>query len=218
MFKTAIFDMDGVIIDSEPIYRMVEYNIMKKIGIDTSDEDHSYFVGSPSKNMWAYYKKKYNLNYSVEELNKREKEEYLKRIEKQTDIKPIQGVIKLIQDLKENNIKLAVASSSLIKIIDFVLELFDIKNLFMTSVSSEDIENGKPEPDIFLKAATMTDSRPNECIVVEDSRNGILAAKAAGMKCIGYYNPNSGHQDISEADLVVNSFKELNYNRLKKMF
>ena len=82
-------------------------------------------------------------------------------------------------------------------------QFFDVK------VSGEEVENSKPAPDIFLRAAQLLNIRPEECLVFEDSRNGVVAAKAAGMQCIAFYNPNSGQQDLSRADKIIESFTEV---------
>jgi len=85
-------------------------------------------------------------------------------------------------------------------------------------VGGEEIEKGKPAPDIFLKAAKRLDVGPSSCIVVEDSRNGVLAAKAAGMKCVAYKNPNSGNQSLEKADLIIDNYDSLDVETFRGLF
>lgn len=94
------------------------------------------------------------------------------------------------------------------KNIDLILKKLDIEKYFDFVVSGEQVVKGKPEPDIFLKVADHYGRQPNDCIVIEDSTNGVLAAKAAKMFCIGYYNPYSGNQDLTKADLIIDNFKD----------
>jgi HAD superfamily hydrolase (TIGR01509 family) len=137
-----------------------------------------------------------------------EKEEILFRLLYQ-ETRPTKGVIKLLQRLKKRGIKLAIGSSSHKRLITHVLERLNIKTLFDSIVSAEDITNSKPNPEIFLKSAEKLAVSPAECCVVEDAALGIEAAKRAGMKCIGYRNPNSGDQDLSKADISIDDFSRL---------
>ena len=96
--------------------------------------------------------------------------------------------------------------------------MFNLGKFFKTIVSGYEVENGKPAPDIFLYAAKRLGVQPEDCIVIEDSENGIEAATSAGMKCIGFRNLNSGKQDLSSADMVMDSFSEVNYKKLRYIF
>ena len=112
---------------------------------------------------------------------------------------------------------LAMASSNTRKAIDKVMDIFSLSKYIKVSVSGEEVEKGKPNPEIFLKAAKKLGVEPKNCLIIEDTFVGIQAAKAAGMKCIGFKNPNSGDQDLSGADLVVESFKELSVDTIKEL-
>jgi len=218
MFKSIIFDMDGVIIDSEPIHFKVEKKLFKNLGLAISDEEHHSFVGTVSRETWLYIKDKYKLNQSIEELVEMEGVSYMDCLLSQENIKPIPGVTELIEELRRNNVKLVVASSASIKNIETVLQMFNLERFFETKISGDEVNNGKPAPDIFLYAVKIIGAEPEECIVIEDSKNGVEAAKSAGMKCIGFENPNSGKQDLSSADMVINSFSEINYQKLRQIY
>jgi beta-phosphoglucomutase family hydrolase len=218
MLRAVIFDMDGVIIDSEPIYLRAGNEVFRYLGLDVSEEEHHSYVGISSKDMWSHIGNKYKIDLSTEELVEMEMKSYIDYLLSRKDEKPIPGVVELIEDLYKNNINLALASSSSIKSIKIVLDMFNLDKFFKTVVSGYEVENGKPAPDIFLYAAKRVGVQPEDCIVIEDSENGIEAAKSAGMKCIGFKNVNSGKQDLSSADMVIDSLSEVNYRKLRDVF
>ena len=105
--------------------------------------------------------------------------------------------------------KMAVASSSMYERIERTAKSLGVDDCFDVYVSGEQLKRPKPAPDIFIKAAELLGVSPSECIVIEDSGNGVNAAKAAGMACVGYINPGSGDQDLSAADYLVESLEGL---------
>ncbi|MEJ6950788.1 HAD family hydrolase [Natronospora cellulosivora (SeqCode)] len=214
--KAVIFDMDGVIIDSEPIHYQVNQLLYKELGIKVSDEEYSTFIGVSNSDHWTILKKKYNLSDSIEELVMRQNEGNISHLQ-DSDEKAIPGILELLKELEENNIKIALASSSGMKYIEAVLDKFGIDAYFSVKVSGEEMDKGKPNPDIFLEAAKRLELNPEDCLVIEDSENGVKAAKKAGMRCIGHINPNSGNQDLSLADERVDSIEKLNFNVLEKI-
>ena len=211
MIKAVLFDMDGVLIDSELIRLELLQGIFKSMNIIMSDEEYIKFIGTSSHFMWGTIKDKYSLDYTLEELIKKDRTKYFNYLSSsEMKISPITGIPELLKALYENNIKMAVASSSPIAVIELIIESFKFKNYFNELVTGDYVERSKPEPDIFLYAADKLGVLPEECIVIEDSCNGVKAAKKAGMKCIGYRNCNSGDQDLSKADIIIDSF----YNTL----
>ncbi|HHE37130.1 MAG TPA: HAD family phosphatase [Candidatus Cloacimonetes bacterium] len=226
--KAIIFDMDGVILNSEPIYYEVQMKFFRELGINISADEYSTFVGLSQTEMWKRILKKFDstsirqltdgVEYNFSTLNKINLLEELitknnklnyQHFSKLENLKPTPNLIDFINELKNKNIKLAVASSTTKKLVDLILEKLQIRHFFEVIVSGNEIKNGKPEPDIFLKTAELLKVKPEECIVIEDSFNGVKAAKSAGMKCIGFQKFNSGEQDLSDADLIVNEFNEL---------
>lgn len=127
-------------------------------------------------------------------------------------------VTSLIKDLYDNSIKLAIASSSPMSEIEQTARQLSIADYFSQYVSGMDLKNPKPAPDIFLKAAQMLGVDSSECIVIEDTENGVKAAKAALMTCVGYYNPHSGKQDLGHADIVVEGFDEIDTAFLQQVY
>ena len=120
----------------------------------------------------------------------------------------LSGAVELVEGLVVKGIPVAVASSSSLPFIEGVLRKTGLDRFIHRYVSAESVARGKPAPDVFLEAARMLAVSPVQCLVVEDSRNGVLAAKVAGMRVIGYRNPSSGDQDLSRADAVVTDHRD----------
>lgn len=207
MKKLVIFDMDGVLLDSEKLYMDMNQLFFKQLGASISIEEHQTFVGISATTMWTYIKDKFNLNETVEQLKELEKELKYETL-KAAQLVPTAGVVEFLEELKKKEYTITIASSSLKKNIDLILSKLSLENYFDLIVSGEQVVKGKPDPDIFLKVAQHYQRLPQECIVIEDSTNGVSAAKAAGMTCIGFYNPGSGKQDLSSADHIMDNFND----------
>jgi beta-phosphoglucomutase family hydrolase len=219
MFKAVIFDMDGVIIDSEPTHFKLEQKLFKELGVNITKEKHNGYVGTTSYYMWDDIRTKHGITKDLEELVRNDRESYYKHlVSNENEVILVNGVKEFIKELHKNNLKLAIASSSPLDVIEAVARIFNIEEYFDVLVTGDNVEKSKPEPDIFLYAAEKLGTTPENCIVVEDSHNGVLAAKKAGMKCVGYINPASGNQDIYIADLVADRFSKLNFEKLNNLF
>lgn len=207
MTKAVIFDMDGVIIDSEPVHFESDRLTMRDYGIEIQDSVLIRYVGISNPEMWAELRFEYKLTPSVDEIIKKQMS-YKELLFNSGKLIPINGIKELLQTLKRNNIKIGLASSSPRSFIELILDNLCIKDYFNAVVSGEEVLKSKPEPDIFLKTAALLKTAPCDCIVIEDSVHGIKAAKTAGMKSIGYRNPNSGNQDLSLSDYTIDSISE----------
>jgi len=206
--------MDGVLIDSEPAYKTMNMAHFSSLGFKMNEEEYNGYVGMSSLKMWSKIKSNYGLNENVEDLMASEKERMYKVLNSDLISEPIEGIKELIDSFLKRNYRLCVASSSPKDNIKLVLKRHNLEMYFDFIVSGEEVTNGKPMPDIFLKAADHFQLSPDNCFVIEDSSNGVTAAKAAGMKCIGFRNVNSGNQDISKADLIINSFSKTEINNV----
>lgn len=209
----VIFDMDGVLIDSEPFHMEEEQRIFTQLGIEVSPQAHEQFVGMAPLMMWARLREQYRLPQSAEELKAMEIAHKVGQM-KIADLQPIPGIPALIAQLQDAGHTLALASSAPRAYIDVITEKTGLRNAFRELVSGDDVRAGKPEPDIFLRTAALLGVNPVSCTVLEDSSNGVRAALAAGMRCIAYRNPHSGHQDISRAELIVDDFSPASINRI----
>lgn len=214
MLKAVLFDMDGVIIDSEPIHYQLSKLYYRELGLNITDEEYNTFVGIGDKEIFTRLKEKYGLKQKVDELVNTYQQRYIEHLKSIKDGKPISGVDILIKDIHRRGLRLALGSSASRRSIEAVLKYFKLRKYFDVVVSGCEVERSKPFPDIYIEAAKKLTVDPSECIVIEDSSNGVRAAKHAGMKCIAYWNPNSGEQDLSQADRKIYSFEGLDFEGL----
>ena len=134
------------------------------------------------------------------------------------DEKPSKDLLNLLKQSKEQGIKCAVATSSLRWRAEKILDLLKIRKSFDAIVTAEDTKNHKPNPDVFLEAARQVGVKPEECVVIEDSRNGVKAAKRGNMKAIGFATKYHSAKEFKHADITINNFSEINIEKLKKLF
>ncbi|AXG74449.1 HAD family phosphatase [Flavobacterium arcticum] len=215
MIKCVLFDMDGVIVNTEPIGYKANQDMYKALGIIVPDSVYNTFVGNSDKNIVAKLKDLYEISLTHEELLEKQYEYYFKAFDTSDDVELLPGVKDLIIDLHSSGIKLIVASSASNAKIEKVFTRFGLHSYFDAKLSGEDFEFSKPNPAIYIEAANQSGFTKEECIVIEDSTNGIKAAKAAGIYCIGYESGLSIPQDTSEADIVITDFDQLNSNKIK---
>lgn len=207
--------MDGVIIDSEPLHFKLEKELLEELGGKINKKEHEAFVGTTDYYMWKTFKGKFNLKYSVEEMIKIKKERFIENIHK---IELVDNFYEFMLKMYEEGFLMGLASSNNKNAVDAIVKKFQLDKYLKFIISGEEVSKGKPNPEIFLTAAKKMNVKPSECLVIEDATNGITAAKSAGMKCIGLKSSNSGNQDLSKADLVINNFNELSLDIIKKLF
>ncbi|NCC77256.1 MAG: HAD family phosphatase [Clostridia bacterium] len=208
MLEAVIFDMDGVIIDSEDSFLRSKQQLLSELGVEVDVSYHYAFFGTTSVYTWTTIKETFGLDLPVDQLIERANT-LREAILREEGMRPIPGVLDLIRHLHTSGIRLAVASSSPMTDILHTVASFQVKDCFSTFASGGECQNGKPHPDVFLLAAERLGIDPAACLVIEDSRNGLLAAKAAGMACIAFANPDYVAQDLKEADRVVTRFADL---------
>ncbi|MBV6716461.1 HAD family hydrolase [Paenibacillus chitinolyticus] len=207
--KAVLFDMDGVLIDSEPIYFDIERSSFDHFGVPVSEEDHHSFVGVTLESMWEQILDKHRIPFALEQVLTYHKDNVMTILSGHTELTAMPQAERWLSWLKEKQIPVAVASSSPRPLIELIMDKTGLGHYLDVRVSGEEVNHGKPAPDIFLHAAGLLGVEPSSCLVIEDSRNGVKAAKSAGMRCIGLQNPGSGNQDLSLADHRVSSFEEL---------
>ena len=212
MIQTVIFDMDGVIVDTEPVHRYAYFQHFSELNIDVSEELFTSFTGNSTRNVFQRVNSIFNLNADVEELILRKRTIFNDTFDHKEDLELLEGVENLIKNLHENGVELILASSASKVTIDRVFRRFGLHPYFTNIVSGEDFPKSKPHPAIFEFAASLSKAPKENCIVIEDSTNGVLAATAAGIYCVGYNSIHSKLQDLSKADKIVNHFNELDYN------
>lgn len=208
MLKAIIFDMDGVIIDSEALHTEAARKTLARYHVDPPAEYFYPFVGTTVEFTYESMKNDFQIPDSLEDLIEFDKEN-LKIVYEEYGMIPVPHVIPFIQSLHRDGLRMVIASSSSRERIQEVVENFGLSDCFEAFISGAELPRSKPAPDIFLKALEILSLKAKEALVIEDSKNGALAAKAANIACLGYFNPNSGNQDLSSANVVAESFASL---------
>ena len=188
--------MDGVLVDTEPIYFLANQVTFSELGFSVSSEENAQFIGLDAYRMWEILKRQHNLRQSISDLVLIEKNGLQNALD-ELDLKRMPGLSKLLKALKQAGFQLALASTSGHSIIDTILERLELTADFPIRLSGEDVRKGKPDPEIFLATAARLNLPPGSCTVIEDSKNGVSAAIAAGMRCVGFDNSSSNYQDLS---------------------
>jgi HAD superfamily hydrolase (TIGR01509 family) len=217
MLKAIIFDMDGVLVNSEPLHYEVDRLLLEEMGYTLDYEYYKQFIGSTNTKLWTDIKAHFSLPQSVDTLKDMADAKKRELVDRD-GFPPICGVYDMLKRLHDAGYKLAVASSSPQAYIEEVTAYFHIKDYFQVLVSADAIGKPKPAPDIYLKAARQLGVAPADCMALEDSANGIGAAKAAGMTCIGFYNPDSGDQDQSKADYIITDYSCMNASFVEMVY
>ena len=217
MIRTVIFDMDGVIIDTEPIHHHAFFTQFAELGITVSDALYASFLGSSTRNVFQQLKQEFNLPQEVPALLQRKRELFNQAFDTDAGLDLLPGVRALIEDLQAHGVQLVLASSASKATIARVFQRFGLAPYFSHTVSGEDFAQSKPNPAIFLHAAELSQTPVGECIVIEDSANGVAAAKAAGIYCVGYASPHSAGQDLRLADRVIQDFSELSAVEIQQL-
>ncbi len=201
--------MDGVLIDSEPYWREVEKAVFLREGVDITDEMCYNVQGLKAEHVVETWVKQFpHLKHTVNDYVEWIQEGVRQIIN--TKGQPMDGVLDTLEYFKQKGCKMLVASSSNYVLINTVIDKLGIRKYFDVIHSSQDEKLGKPHPDVFLHAAERIGSRPDDCIVIEDSANGVRAAKAANMKVIAIPAPtNYDNPVFAIADYKLKSMTEV---------
>ncbi len=203
----VIFDMDGVLTDSEPLICAAAVEMFRERGLQVQPEDFRPFVGTGENRYLGGVAEKYGIALDISAAKKRTYEIYLDLVPKQ--LRAFPGARALVLACRQAGLKIALASSAdAIKIHANLLKIELPPQQWDAIVTGEDVERRKPAPDIFLFAARKLIVAPDRCAVVEDAVNGVQAAKAAGMRCVAVAQTFPAER-LREADLVRNSLMDL---------
>ena len=207
--QCVIFDMDGVIIDSEFLHKKAYYETFNLLGIEVSEELYKTITGSSTLNVFQRVVDHFGLDRNPEELVLHKRRHYVDFFHNDPHLQLVDGVADIIQYFYDKGKTLVLASSASMPNINRVFKRFDLDQYFVAKVSGADLKESKPHPEIFEKAARKGNTAIENCIVIEDSDNGILAANRAGIFVFGYENIMSADQTLEKANKVIRNFKEL---------
>ncbi len=217
MLKAVIFDMDGVLIDSEPLWRKAEIGVFKKVGIPLTPALCLETLGLRTDELVKYWYEKHPWNnYTLDEVAN-DIEQTVKNLII-TEGRPMEGLSETLNFFKNSGVKIGLASSSTMDLIITVLNQLHIRNFFSVINSAENEKWGKPHPGVYLTTARKLDVEPENCLAIEDSLNGLRAAKSAGMRTIVIPSPdNRGNPQFNFADRIINSLNEITHQLIIKL-
>ncbi len=203
----VIFDMDGVLVDSEPLHLRATQAALGTRGASYTERDNQSFFGATDADLLRLLRILFNLPDTTAALVEAKTAHFITMIRTEGRLRPGVPVVPLT--LRQAGLPLALATASRRPVIQAVLERVGLDRAFGAVVSGDEVARGKPAPDGFLMAARRLEVEPEQCLVVEDSRNGVLAAKAAGMLVAAVPCPATSHEDFSAADFVLPSLEAL---------
>jgi len=210
MIKAVIFDMDGLMIDSEPIQSKGFKLLLKEYDKKPIYHANGLLQVVGTTNNCAQFKIKYNINEELDVL-KQKRQQFYQKVLKSGAIKTMPGLNNLLEFLKHNNFKIAVATSSFLEDINVIFSKLKLFPYFNVLVTCEDVTKGKPAPDIYLEAAKRLNIKPADCLVLEDSESGVTAGKNAGMKVVAVPNKFTKNHDFSKANLIIDSLNKIDW-------
>lgn len=217
MINAVIFDMDGLLIDSEPFWRAAQRIAFASVGVDLTEQDLASTMGRRIDEVVShwYHERPWN-GASQKDIEARIVDKVIELIKTEGVPKP--GVMHVLNLLKTEGMPLAIASSSATEIIDAVVDKFKIRSYFTHIYSAENETHGKPHPGVYITTASLLQTPPHRCLAFEDSPSGVLAAKAAKMQCVAVpHAEQKNHPNMKIADRVLASLEEFNAEMLKQL-
>jgi len=210
-----IFDMDGVLVDSNPYHKIALHQFCTKYGFHLTDEGLRDKIYGRTNKEWITNLFGPLSSIQLTEYGEEKEALYRKLFDK--DIRPISGLIEFLQLLDKYNVPRAIGTSAPRSNVDFTLSKTGIQNFFSIILDESHVTHGKPDPEIYLNVAKQLDLPPQQCIIFEDSLSGVSSAKAAGAKVVGITTTHTP-EELSETDFVISDFKNLDpqslYNKL----
>ena len=207
--RAVLWDMDGVLIDSESGYFYSVGDMVRSLGYPYGEKEFAKVTGSSYKNIAETLA----LPEPPEKIRTLYIEALMRSVRENVD-SLIDGVSDFLNRFQVMGIKMAIGSSSPQQLVEFAIEKFDLKKWLSVIVTGNDAENGKPSPEIYLKCATQLGVEPEECLVFEDSVNGVLSGKNAGMLVCAYMGTNHHDLDLSNADIAINEFTDATFDEI----
>ena len=203
----VVFDLDGVLVDSEPLHFRAANRVLTKFGKAISEAEYRAYIGLGEVATWTEWQQRYAIPLPVPELLAAHTQARLQEID--AGVPAIAEAVDLARRWRADGVRLAIASSSTPAIIDALLAALKLAETFAVRVSGEDpeVRCGKPAPDVYLTTAARLGVHPRTCLAIEDSEPGVRAATRAGMTCVAVPNRWTADQDFSEAHVVLASLR-----------
>ena len=213
-YKGILFDMDGVLVDSEPLFHKAVNVMVERCGGApiTEEENNRYLLGTTVEETWIRVKELRDVPQTPAELLAGYNEVVIEVL--RSDLIPRPGVRDLIAEAQRRSLPIAVASSSLREWVNLKLSVIGLTDAFPVRLGGDDIENGKPAPDIYIKAARLIGLEATECIAIEDSPIGLAAASASGAYTVCTLTDSTRHLDLSAAHVILENLEEFDYSLL----
>lgn len=216
--KAVLFDMDGVIVDTEPLHYKAYFQMFYDRNLEVTDAMYHSFTGQSTLKVCRQLCEHFKINVNPQELVLHKRRKFQELFKNDPELALISGVRERIEEYHENGLTLVLASSASMGTINAVFDRFNLNPYFKEKLSGAVLQASKPHPEIFIKAAQAANKEKRNCVVIEDSTNGIIAAKAANIACVGYESINSKNQNYQLADKVINHFDEITLPELKQWF
>ena len=213
-YKGILFDMDGVLVDSEPLFHKAVNIMVERCGAApiTEEENNRYLLGTTVEQTWVQVKELRDIPQTPAELLAGYNEVVKEVLRSDLTARP--GVRELIAEAHRRGLPVAVASSSLREWVDLKLSVIGLTDAFQIKLGGDDIENGKPAPDIYIKAARLIGLEATECVAIEDSPIGLAAASSSGAYTVCTLTDSTRHLDLSAADVIIENLEEFDYGLL----
>jgi len=215
MEKVAIFDMDGVLMNNNPWHIQAWITFAEKYGLSITPEEVETHFGNTNRDYLTFLFGKELPPDEMEKMAEEKEQIYRSLCEKY--IQPLNGLIRFLEELKKYHFGIALATGGPLSNVQFVMDKLKTGHLFDVYVYDSMVKRGKPDPELFLKAAELLGADPRNCVVFEDSVHGIEAARRASMLPVGI-NTSGNREKLKNASLVVNDFSEINAEKILEMF
>lgn len=215
--RAVLFDMDGVLINTEPLHYRMWKETFRGRGLEIDYDIYKGCIGATDAFLMELIFKNYGRDFREDKTIEGERVAVEKRLLKEEGFPEMPGVVEMLRGLQEAGFLLAVASSSPPVRIQEAMNYIGAKQYFSVLNSAENVAHSKPAPDIYLDTARRLGVEPAECIVLEDSENGSIAAVSAGMICVGLKNPDSGNQNLEQARVVISSLQEFTTELIRNL-
>ena len=202
----VIFDMDGVLVDGEPLHYEVVRRLLAEEDVEFGMDDYQRYLGTTLESTWSDLRERYGLSRSYEWYAAAYDREVVRSYREEAELLP--GAEALLALLAEAAVPLALASSSNREWVDAALDSLGLRRFFDQTVAGDEVSRGKPDPEIYLRAAERLGAAPGSCVAVEDAPAGIASARAAGMSVVAVRTPMTDGLPLTEANWTIDSLAD----------